>query len=164
MTEAKFWLTDEELQKEVEANLRSCRRVQELDRNGAGWGGTWEGVYTILVDHKSGVLKAFDLDPRRSVLFDEFPQLLWAACDPQQPIVYSPVFREFGMPVFDGGLSYAMFRFDPWTGKALPASVRDAFFDEARKLLGADVGLLDEALEALPEEFRSETWWINRGL
>ena len=106
----------------------------------------------------------FGLDPRKSVLFTEHPDLLWAACDPQKPIVYGPTFREFGYPVFDGGPAIATMAFDPWTGQALPPSVRDAFFDEAEKRLGHEVGLFDAELKTLPEAFHGEQWWIERGL
>ncbi|QKP78789.1 hypothetical protein HT051_08525 [Methyloligella sp. GL2] len=90
--------------------------------------------------------------------------MLAAACDPQQPILYDPVFREFGYPVFDGGPSYITIPFDPWTGKTLPASLRDAFMDEAEKRFGPDVGLLDPKIDTLPKEFHSEAWWVERGL
>ncbi|MHA1517692.1 MAG: DUF6980 family protein [Alphaproteobacteria bacterium] len=98
------------------------------------------------------------------MLFDTFPDLLWAACDPQQPVVYSPVFREFGMPVFDGGLASTTIGFDPWTGKALPASIRDAHFDAAEKIFGHEVGILDDELDTRPEAFRGECCLIERGL
>jgi hypothetical protein len=54
--------------------------------------------------------------------------------------------------------------FDPWTGTPLPPSVRDAYFEEAEKLLGQEVGVLDDALDTLPQAFRGEAWWIERGL
>lgn len=159
-----FRLTDEQIAREVAANLGACARLDGFDRDGAGWDEVWQGLYAILAGCKKGVRRALGLDPRRSALFAEFPDLLWAACDPQQPILYAPVFREFGYAVFDGGPSVTTMRFDPWTGRALPASVRDAYFDEAETLLGREVGLLDDALDALPDEFSSEAWWIERGL
>jgi hypothetical protein len=158
-----FWLTDAQIEEEVAANLRACERFDAFARDEAGWDEIWDGLYTILAERKGEVRQVFGLDPRKSVLFEEFSDLLWAACDPQQPIVYSPAFREFGYPVFDGGPSVTMLLFDPWTGKAVPPSVRDAYF-EAEKLLGREVGLLDDALDSLPEEFRGEAWWISRGL
>jgi hypothetical protein len=146
----KSWLTDHEIEKKVAANLRACERFDGFERDEGGWDEIWEGLYA--------------LDLRRSVRFAEFPHLLLAACDPQQPIVYAPVFCEFGYTVFDGGPSCTTMPFDPWTGKVLPASVRDAFFAEAEKRLGPGIGLLDDALDTLPEEFRGEAWWISRGL
>ncbi len=160
----KFCLTDEEISERAAANLRACERLNPLELDEAGWEKVWDGLYTILVDYKREVRELFSLDPRRSVLFAEFPDLLWSACDPQLPIVYAPSFREFGAPVFDGGPSYMSLRFDPWTGKALPSSVRDAYFAEAEARLGGKVGLLEEKLGSLPDEFRGERWWIERGL
>jgi hypothetical protein len=52
-------------------------------------------------------------------------------------------------------------RFCPFTGKALPGSLRNRFFDEIEKL-GLVDGLAD--IERAPAEFQSETWWIARGL
>jgi len=54
-------------------------------------------------------------------------------------LIYAAVFREFGLPVFDDGPSW-------------------------RKILGREVGLLYDDLEALPKRFDSEAWWIERGL
>jgi hypothetical protein len=31
-------------------------------------------------------------------------------------------------------------------------------------LLGQEVGVLDDALDTLPQAFRGEAWWIERGL
>ena len=159
-----FWLTDKEMDEEIEANRTALERFDDFDRDEDGWDEIWEGLYAILADAKSEVREVFGLDPRKSTLFSEFPGLLWSACDPQQPIVYGPSFREFGWPVFDGGPAFTTLRFDPYTGKQLPGSVRDAYFDEAEKLLGKDVALFDEELGTLPDAFRSEQWWIERGI
>ena len=159
-----FWLTDDEMDSEIESNRAACKHFQNYDRDEDGWDEIWEGVFAILVEHMAEVREVFDLDPRKSKLFNEFPELLWAACDPQQPVIYSPVFREFGMPVFDGGPAMTTLRFDPWTGRPLPESVRDAFFDAAEKIIGHEVGVLDEELDRLPAEYQSEAWWIEKGL
>lgn len=159
-----FWLSDAQMNEQIAANLRACAHFDTLELDEAASKKVWDGLYAILVERKRAVRRLFGLDPRRSVLFAEFPELLWAACDPQIPIVYSPVMREFGTSVFDGGPSYTLMQFDPWTGKVLPPSLRDAYIAEAATLLGREVGILDEALEDLPEEFRGEDWWIARGL
>lgn len=159
-----FWLTDEEMDKEIEVNRLACQRFDNFDPDEDGWSEIWEGVFAILTEHMEEVREVFELDPRKSALFSDYPDLLWAACDPQQPVIYSPVFREFGMPVFDGGPAMTTLRFDPWTGKPLPRSVRDAFFEEAEKILGRDVGVLDEELDTLPPVYQSEAWWIEKGL
>jgi hypothetical protein len=157
-------LSEEQIAQEVEANLAAVERLAEFHRDEAAWEEIWEGLFAIVTGYKAAVHRAFGLDPRRSVLYAEFPDLLWSACDPQQPITYDPVFREFGIPVFDGGPSQMTLSFDPWTGRALPGSVRDAYFDEAEKRFGPDVGILDDILDTLPQEFRSEAWWIARDL
>jgi hypothetical protein len=157
-------LSDTQIAAEVEANLRACARFDGFARDEAAWDDIWEGLYALLASWKRDVREAFGLDPRRSSLFGDYPQLLRAACDPQQPVLYSPRFREFGLPVFDGGPALSVIDFDPWTGKALPPSVRDAYFAEAEKLLGREVGLLDDATGTLPKDFRGEVWWIERSL
>jgi Domain of unknown function (DUF6980) len=159
-----FRLTNEQMDQEIAADVAVCARYENFDRDEAGWDAIWDGVFAMMVSRKDDVRAVFGLDPRKSALFADFADLLWAACDPQAPVVYSPVFREFGLPVFDGGPSATTLAFDPWSGKALPPSVRDAYFDEAEKILGHEVGLLDDALDTLPDSFRSEAWWIERGL
>ena len=159
-----FWLTDKEMDDEIEANRLVCQPFDTYDRDEDGWDEIREGVFAILVEHMDEVRDVLDLDPRKSNLFSVFPDLLWAACDPQQPIIYSPVFRELGIPVFDGRPAMTTLRFDLWTGPALPTSVRDAFFAEAEKILGHEVGVLDEELDTLPEPCQSEAWWIEKGL
>ncbi|HML92185.1 hypothetical protein [Methyloceanibacter sp.] len=162
MTE--FWLSDDEMDEQIEANRLACQRLDDFDRDDDDWDEIWDGVFAILAEHLGEVREAFDLDPRKSALFENYPDLLWAACDPQQPVIYSPVFREFGMPVFDGGPAMTTMRFDPWTGKELPSSVRDAFFEEAEKILGHEVGVLDDELDTLPGAYQGETWWVEKGL
>ena len=161
MTE--LWLTEEQMDQEIEANRLACQRFDRFDRSDAGWEEIWEGLYAILIEQMEEVREAFDLDPRKSSLFDTYPDLLWATCHPQKPIVYSPAFREFGMPVFDGGPAMITMDFDPWTGKALPPPLRDTYFEEAEKLLGHEVGIFDDALDTLPDVFRSEAWWLQKG-
>ena len=159
-----FPLSDEEMDREIEVNRTACVRFDGFDRDEDGWDEIWEGMFALLIDQKNGVRKAFDLDPRKSVLFPTFPELLWATCDPQLPFIYSPVFREFGTPVFDGRPAMTTMRFDPWTGNVLPPSVRDAYFGEAEKLLGCEVGIFDDDLDTVPDAFNSEVWWIEKGL
>lgn len=159
-----FWLTDEEMDSEIAANMEACARYDTFDCNDAGWDEIWNGLFAMLIEQKQGVRAVFGLDPRKSTLFEAHPHLLWAACDPQQPVLYSPAFREFGFPVFDGGPAVTAIDFDPWTGTGLPPSVRDAYFEEAEKLLRQEVGLLDDALDTLPQDFDGEAWWIERGL
>jgi hypothetical protein len=45
-------------------------------------------------------------------------------------IIFNEKFREYGIPVLDGGTSYITLDFCPWCGTKLPESKRDAYFDE----------------------------------
>ncbi len=40
-------------------------------------------------------------------------------------IRYVPKFREYGIPVLDGGSSFIFIRYCPWCGTFLPGSLRD---------------------------------------
>ena len=93
-----------------------------------------------------------------SVLEAEFPELFERVRDDETAITYSPSTREFGVPVLDGGCSCIGIRFDPWTGRKLPDSLRDRLCDEL-EAMG-----LDFFSEERPEAFRSEAWWLERGL
>lgn len=49
--------------------------------------------------------------------------------DFDQVIRYVPYFREFGIPINDGGSSYSRINHCPWCGQKLPDSLRDEWFD-----------------------------------
>jgi hypothetical protein len=96
-----------------------------------------------------------------SVLAKEFSELFARVTDDETAIVYSPSFREFGIPVLDGGPSAIIITHDPFSGKALPKPLRDEWFAAVEKLLGRQYSLYDTGA---PDEFQSEAWWIARGL
>lgn len=150
-----FQLADEQMQQGIEANRIACARHHNFARDDAN-------LDAIVIGHKNGVRAVFDLDKRRSVLLDTFPDLLWTTYDPQQPVVYSPVFREFGMSVFNGGPEFSMIGFDPRIGKPLPAPVLGAYLDAGEEILQYEVGILDDELATLRAGFRGEQWWIER--
>lgn len=73
--------------------------------------------------------------------------------DPRVQITYSPVFREYHIPL-KGNAARQRILYCPWCGTKLPTSVRDNYYE-----------LLDDAqLEDPPEEFQGDTWWRNRSL
>ena len=74
-------------------------------------------------------------------------------------IEYIPKFREYGIPIHDGGTSKIQIHFCPWCGKHLPASLRDTWFKEIRKL-GIE-NPWDDA-RRIPKKFRSDTWWREK--
>ena len=69
-------------------------------------------------------------------------------------VVYTPEFREYGIPVHDGGTSQITIYFCPWCGKRLPAPLRSVWFDEVEKL-----GIEEWDDPRIPEKYKSDAWW-----
>ncbi len=74
-------------------------------------------------------------------------------------IVYSPRFRRFGISVLDGGSSVVAIKYCPWTGKKLPESLGNAWFDVLESM-----GIEEPDDPRILAEFFSEEWWIKREL
>ncbi|MCG7393868.1 hypothetical protein MHY87_13235 [Microvirga sp. ACRRW] len=138
-----------------ETSLESFRKYSGLEYKEEEWAVAWIGMWSFLCNSKRGAKDALQFDPARSVLCDEYPELLKQACDTQVPIIYDPSTREFGVSVLDGGFSQISLRFDPWSGKPLPCSLRDEWF-EAIEALGIDPW---EERDKVPARFNDETWW-----
>jgi len=68
-------------------------------------------------------------------------------------VVYIAKFREYGLPILDGGTSFITIQFCPWCGARLPDSLRNKWFDSLEKL-GLDVHTGN-----IPEKFLSDRWW-----
>ena len=73
----------------------------------------------------------------------------------EKTIYYIPKFREFGIPVIDGGSSFIEICFCPWCGQKLPSSLRNKWFD----ILEAKGIELDDNENNIPEEMKSDDWW-----
>jgi hypothetical protein len=88
----------------------------------------------------------------------EFPEIFYAMAH-GAPINYGPAFREFSTSLGDGGSSM-VFENCPFTGKTLPASLRDDWFDAigALKLFPEDE-VFDWNDERIPPGFRTDAWW-----
>jgi hypothetical protein len=71
-------------------------------------------------------------------------------------VIYQPAYREYLIPVRDGGASGILISFCPYCGAHLGESLRDAWFD-ALDAIGRDP---DD--DVLPDEFRSDRWWRDR--
>jgi len=71
-------------------------------------------------------------------------------------VVYIPKFREYGLPILDGGTSFIAIQFCPWCGARLPDSLRDQWFD-ALETLGLTVDSVN-----IPEKFISDRWWVTQ--
>lgn len=77
-------------------------------------------------------------------------------------IIFIPEYREYGVPIRDGGSSYLVILYCPWCGTKLPESLHEEYFDILDKM-GIDYACLPEELqEKLPENMRSEKWWQER--
>lgn len=71
-------------------------------------------------------------------------------------VVYVDHFREYGVPVNDGGCSHIVIEHCPWCGAKLPGSLRDEWFD-----ILDHMGL--EADDArIPEDMKSDAWWQSK--
>jgi hypothetical protein len=75
---------------------------------------------------------------------------------PDDLIVYSQKFDEYGIPVRDGGHSYVCIDYCPWCGMQLPNSKRDLWFEKLRSL-GYENPLEDE----IPKEFKTNKWYTD---
>lgn len=94
----------------------------------------------------------------RSALEAKYPRLFECARDDETAITYNPKMREFGIAVLDGGGSVVAITHDPWSGEALPSSLRDRWFDDL-KALG-----LDPWEGEVPSKYQVEDWWLEKGL
>lgn len=91
-------------------------------------------------------------------LMKEFPELFERLDNCEGGLVYWPKYREIGIRVLDGGSAISTIDYCPWTGKKLPSSVRDQWFDIVWGLG------LEPGDTGVPEEMNSDAWWQARGL
>ena len=75
--------------------------------------------------------------------------------DEEKSIVFIPEFREYGVPVRDGGSSFLEMEYCPWCGVKLPGSLREEYFD----LLEKSGIPYPCPQDQLPEAMRSDKWW-----
>ena len=69
-------------------------------------------------------------------------------------IVFVPKFREYGIPIGDGGTSYRLIQYCPWCGESLPASLRNEWFDKMDEM---SIDPVDE--KNVPAAYRDERWY-----
>jgi len=95
--------------------------------------------------------------PKATLCCEEMRAALTFECDQHADpfdcadalVVYNEIFDEFGLPVHDGGVSYALISRCPWCGMQLPESQRDRWFDETDAL---------EPGTAMPERYLTAAW------
>ncbi|MDD3022185.1 MAG: hypothetical protein PHX61_14600 [Alphaproteobacteria bacterium] len=72
----------------------------------------------------------------------------------ERTIEYIPKFREYGIPVLDGGSSFIIITFCPWCGHKLPSSLREKWFE-----LMDEMGIDYDDIEKMPKRMQSDEWW-----
>lgn len=87
---------------------------------------------------------------------EKFKIILTYAKDKNMPIIYVPKYREFGIRVQDGGTSFIVFSYCPFTGEKLSDSLRDDWFDLIEKM-GFEPNSVD-----IPHEYLSDEWWNKK--
>ena len=148
---------------ETEAAARGEKRAfVETDEERA-----WDAYHDralagIAIDNRH-VLEQLGLDPRRSVLFADYPELLIQACNPQVPVLYDPSIRRFALKE-TWGPAMQTISHCPWSGRKLPEDLTDQWFDLIEELMGTDDWSTDEARARLSADYFNETGWIERGL
>lgn len=76
----------------------------------------------------------------------------------EKSIVYLPQYREYGVPILDGGSSILVMNFCPWCGRKLPASLREEFY-AILEAANIDYCGMSDNDDRLPEAMRSSRWW-----
>ncbi|MEM0987916.1 MAG: hypothetical protein AAGK00_03500 [Pseudomonadota bacterium] len=127
------------------------------------WDAYHDRALTRIASAHVDVLDQFGLDPRKSVLFQQYPELMMQACDPQVPVLYSPRFRCFTL-METWGAAQRSIAHCPSTGKELPGDLSDAWFDLTDDLMGTDDWQSGDVRARLGDEHFTEKWWIKRGL
>lgn len=86
--------------------------------------------------------------------------------EPACPVAYRPHYREYVIwmerPTDDDFGRAQTLSFCPWCGSKLPASLRDALFDELEDLAGGEIDDYFLALTRAPSKYRSAGWWQDR--
>ena len=86
--------------------------------------------------------------------------------EPGVQVFYDEVIRYYYIPILRNnkivlhqGLIYC-----PWCGSKLPSSLSEEYYDILEKEYGLDNNAIDGHPEKIPVEFKSDEWWIKRGL
>lgn len=86
--------------------------------------------------------------------------------DQRIQIGYEPILREYFIPLLYKGKVTALqcLYYCPWCGKQLPKSLNDKWYSTLEKEYGLDDPDREEQEKLIPEEFKTDEWWKNRGL
>lgn len=91
-----------------------------------------------------------------------FPELFdWIADG--AVVYYEPALREFSVPNADG-VSAHLLRYCPLTGRRLPPSLRDEWFDALQAMGVLPVNEIPPTDFVAPPAYRSDGWWRDTDL
>ncbi|MEM8813311.1 MAG: hypothetical protein AAGF59_11895 [Pseudomonadota bacterium] len=127
------------------------------------WDAHRDRELTGIALHHRDVLEQFGLDPRKSVLFDRFPELMTIVCDPQVPVIYDPSARQFAF-METWGPALRVFEYCPYTGQQLPPELSDTWCDLIDTLMGTQDWTSADVRKQLGDAYFTEAWWIERSL
>jgi hypothetical protein len=91
-----------------------------------------------------------------------FPELFGWLAD-GAIVFYEPAFREFTIPDADGVSAYVL-NYCPLSGRRLPPSLRDEWFDSLQASGALPVDALPPADFQPPPVYRSDLWWRHTDL
>jgi hypothetical protein len=82
------------------------------------------------------------------------------------PLVYSPIYREYSIPLLYKGKTTALQRifYCPWCNTKLPTSLRSEWFSILKDEYNLDDPWDKEEEKLVPGEFKTDEWWIKRKL
>ena len=90
--------------------------------------------------------------------------------DPSIALSYTPKYREYFIPVLYKGRARGnvsalqIIAHCPWCNKKLPEGTRDQWFDILEQEYQIDDPWDKEQELLVPQEFKTDEWWINRNL
>ena len=107
---------------------------------------------------------SLDKHPDRYHLQNEFPEFFGFVREGKVSVCYSPIFREFSVPLKDGHATQQL-HYCPWSGRKFPTSLRDQYFKVLETEHAFSEPTMDDIWEKrVPTEMQTEEWWIKRGL
>lgn len=93
-----------------------------------------------------------------SILKQQYSELFRHLEKGNVPLIYLPKHRTFGIKVKDSE-AFHVIDFCPWTGMKLPKRLDEEYFEILDQL-----GIEPYEHDKIPDDMKSEEWWIKRKL
>ena len=84
--------------------------------------------------------------------------------DIRVPIEYVPVFREYRLRNDASEYESHVITYCPWCGRKFPRNLREVWLETLASEYTLDPHIDMLYNPELPDEFKDDTWWKNRGL